>query len=99
MERNRGAMKVTVLTGIVLSIVFCVPAIAQTDQTSPATESVPQGPVVKEAIPISISNAIDRALQYNLAAITSESDVRVARAERLRALSDLLPHVNATVSE
>jgi outer membrane protein TolC len=89
----------TALAGILLPLVFCSIAGAQTDQNSPSLESVPQGPVVRETIPLSISSAIDRAVQYNLAAITSESDVRVARAERLRALSDLLPHLNATVSE
>src|SRR5262249_14281801 len=99
MERNCSAMRANIVVAALLSIVCCGIARAQTDQSTPARESVPQGPVVKEAIPISVSSAIDRALKYNLAAITSESDVRVARSERLKALSELLPNVRATLTE
>ena len=51
------------------------------------------------SIPLSIADAIDRALKYNLETILTDQDTRVARAARLRTLSELLPRVNASVSE
>jgi len=61
--------------------------------------SVSPQPATGSPISLSISDAIDRALKYNLGAIISEKDTQAARAERLRALSELLPKVNASVTE
>ncbi len=61
--------------------------------------SVPQGMPTGAVVPLSIAEAIDRALKYNLGTIISEQETRVARAARLRALSDLLPKVNGGVTE
>ncbi len=51
------------------------------------------------AIAIPLSEAIDRALKYNLASILGEQSTRFSRAARLRALSELLPKVNGAISE
>jgi len=59
------------------------------------SQSVPAG----TAIPLSISDAIDRALKYNLGSIISEQETRTARAQRLRSLADLLPRVTGGVTE
>ena len=61
--------------------------------------SVTQGNAVPGTISLSITDAIDRALKYNLGSAIAEQDSRVAAAERLRSLSELLPKINATVSE
>src|SRR4051812_41465672 len=61
--------------------------------------SVSQGRPVSETIPLSLADAIDRALKYNLGSIISEQETRVARAARIRSLSDLLPNVTGTVSQ
>jgi len=61
--------------------------------------SVPQGSATDNVLPLSVSDAIDRALNYNLGPILSEQDARASRAERLRTLSDLLPKVSASVNE
>jgi outer membrane protein TolC len=61
--------------------------------------SVAQGTPVDNVIPLSISEAIDRALKYNLGMIVSEQETRVSRAARLRALSDLLPSVTGEFTE
>jgi outer membrane protein TolC len=60
--------------------------------------SITQGTPTGSSISLSISDAIDRALKYNLAPVIAEQETRVSTAERLRALSELLPKVNATVS-
>jgi outer membrane protein TolC len=48
---------------------------------------------------LSLRDAITRALRYNLATIESGENARIARGQRLLALSKLLPQVSAGVSE
>ena len=60
--------------------------------------SVTQGNPAPETIPLSISDVIDRALKFNLGALISQQETRQATADRLRALSELLPKINVTVS-
>ncbi len=61
--------------------------------------SISQGLPTGGTIPLTIADAIDRALRYNLGLVIGEQESRIARAERVRALSELLPKVNAEVSE
>src|SRR5262250_870482 len=61
--------------------------------------SLPSGAATGTTMSLSIADAIDRALKYNLGAIISEQETRVSRAERLRALSDLLPKATASVTQ
>ena len=61
--------------------------------------SVVQGTATDTVISLSISDAIDRALKYNLGTIISDQETRVSRAGRLRALSELLPKVNGGLTE
>lgn len=64
---------------------------------SPFLGSVPTGKASGTVMPLSILEALDRAMKYNLGLIESDQASRTARAERLRALSALLPNVNAKV--
>ena len=66
---------------------------------SPFLGSVPTGKPTGTVIPLSLSDALDRGLKYNLGAIESDIRTRTARAERLKSLSDLLPNVNAAISQ
>jgi outer membrane protein TolC len=61
--------------------------------------SVSQGTATGAVIPLSMGEAIDRALKYNLGSIITDQETRVARAARLRTLSELLPKINAGVTE
>ena len=61
--------------------------------------SISQGVPTGGPIQLSIADAIDRALKYNLGGIISEQQTRVSAAARVRALSDLLPKVNGGISE
>ena len=74
-----------------------------TSQSSGATSevagSVPSGPATSEVQHITLRDAITRALRYNLATIESGENARIARGQRLLALSKLLPQVSAGVSE
>jgi outer membrane protein TolC len=72
---------------------------AQTNQTSPNSGSVPSGTASSEVLHLSLRDAIARALRYNLGQIESGENARIARGERLRTLSGLLPQANAGTSE
>ena len=66
---------------------------------SPYLGSVPTGKATGTVIPLSLNDALDRGLKYNLGLVNSDLATRTARAERLKSLSDLLPNINATVSQ
>jgi outer membrane protein TolC len=71
----------------------------QSSAGSGLTGSVPSGTVTNEVVHLTLRDAIDRALKYNLGSIESGEDTRSARGQRLIALSQLLPQVSAGVSE
>jgi outer membrane protein TolC len=66
---------------------------------SPNAGSVPSGPATTEVLRLTLSEAIHRAVLYNLGAIESDENTRTARGQRLLALSHLLPQVSAGVNE
>src|ERR1700733_11018275 len=66
---------------------------------SPNVGSVPSGPASNEVLRLTLSEAINRALLYNLGAIESDENTRAARGQRLLALSSLLPQVSAGINE
>src|SRR5690349_2927448 len=57
-------------------------------------ESVTDGQASPQPIALTLKDAIDRGLKNNLAVITGSTEERVAAAERLRDLSELLPRIN-----
>jgi outer membrane protein TolC len=50
-------------------------------------------------LPITLRDAIERALRHNLSALLSEYNTTAARGEKWKQLSELLPNVNANVQE
>jgi outer membrane protein TolC len=66
---------------------------------SPYLGSVPSGAPTGTVLQLSISDALDRGLKYNLGVIESDVATRTSRAERLRSLNELLPNVNASISQ
>ena len=66
---------------------------------SPFLGSVPEGKPTGTVIPLSITDAIEQGLKYNLGLIERNVGTRTSRAERLRALSKLLPNINASFSQ
>jgi len=65
----------------------------------PFSGSLPQGKATSEVIDLTVQEALDRALKYNLGLYLSDRATEQARAARLRALSELLPNVNGAVTE
>jgi outer membrane protein TolC len=66
---------------------------------SPNVGSVPSGPAANEVLRLTLSEAINQAVRYNLGAIESDDTIRAARGQRLLALSHLLPQVSAGINE
>lgn len=95
-------MNVKIVAALVVAAGVAVPARAQSLQpqgsgTNPFLGSVPQGQVSSTAMPLSLKDAVSRALQHNLGLLLQEEAVNAAHGARWRALADLLPNVSATV--
>lgn len=66
---------------------------------SPIFGSVPTGTASRDVLRISLQGAIDMAIRYNLGAIESGEAVHTSRAQRILALSRLLPEVDVGIGE
>jgi outer membrane protein TolC len=74
-------------------------AAAQQAQQSQFLGSVPAGTLSPTPLPLTLRDAIDRALKANLGLLVSESANETARGQRLHALSALMPQVYAQVTQ
>jgi outer membrane protein TolC len=102
MSKAYGLSSVRVSVVVTLMAALCVaPSFAQTsrNQSSATLGSVPSGPSTNEVLKLTLRDAINQALRFNLGQIEGEENVRAVRGERLQALSYLLPQVNAGVFE
>ena len=70
------------------------PSALATQGQNPYLGSTPSGKATDEVIPLSLHEAVERGLRYNLGLIESTQADAEARAQRLRALSALLPDVS-----
>lgn len=71
----------------------------QTSQPSFNLGSVPSGTASKDVLHLTLRDAINMAVRYNLGQIESGENARIARGQRLRAMSTLLPQVTAGAAE
>src|SRR5271169_5587884 len=58
--------------------------------------SIPQGKATSETIELTIEDALDRGLKYNLGLYLSDQTTAEARAAKLQSLSQILPNINGT---
>ena len=65
----------------------------------PYLGSIPQGKATAEILNLTIEDALDRGLKYNLGLYLAARVTEQSSAAHLRALSDLLPVVNGSFSE
>ncbi len=56
--------------------------------------SIPQGKATAEPIELTLEDAVDRGLKYNLGLYLSNQTTAEARAARLQSLSQMLPNIN-----
>ncbi len=94
----------------VLALLFCVtgvvaqspapaPTISLPGSQSPFTGSEPDGKATPEVLQLSFQEAIDRGLRNNLGLLLSGDQTIMARGERWKELSNLLPNLSARVQE
>jgi outer membrane protein TolC len=98
-------MRVGWLAGWVLLLSLAVPAQAQITQgsaqapsSSPFFGSTPKGSVTSEPISLSVKDAVQRALEYNLGLLLQEEAAGTARGARWRALAELLPDASGSLN-
>jgi outer membrane protein TolC len=66
---------------------------------SPFSGSVPSAKLTPGVLDLSVDDAIDRGLKYNLGIVLSGQATAQAKAARLKELSNILPQVNGSVRE
>jgi len=60
--------------------------------------SIPDPLATGPSVSLTLDDAIKRGLQFNLGAVSANTSLRQVRAERLAALSQMLPNINASLS-
>jgi outer membrane protein TolC len=71
----------------------------QSGNHSPFTGSVPGVGLPAGTLDLTVQDAIDRSLRYNLGIVLSSQNSAAARAEHLKQLSNLLPQINGSLRE
>jgi outer membrane protein TolC len=66
---------------------------------TPNPGSVSSGAATREALSLTLQDAIQRGLRYNLGPITANDEARAARAQRIAAMAQLLPDLTGGVRE
>ena len=67
--------------------------------TDPYAGSIPQGKPSAEPIDLTVEDALDRGLKFNLGLFLTNQTTAEARAARLQSLSEILPNINGSFSE
>jgi outer membrane protein TolC len=75
------------------------PSITLPGSQSPFTGSEPEGKVTQEVLQIGFQDAIERGLRNNLGLLLSGDQTLMARGERWKELSNLLPNLTARIQE
>src|SRR3989441_10525834 len=79
-------------------LLIVTPRAGAAQAQSPFLGSVPTGQATGTTLELSLKEAFERALKYNLGAIESSQNTRAAHAVRLRSLNALLPNLAVRVS-
>src|SRR5262249_49975225 len=83
--------------GCTLLVILSGPTIVA--QQNPFQGSVPSGAPSATPLALTLQEAIDRGLKTNLGLLLNTSANEIARGERLRALSALIPEITAWAAE
>src|SRR6266852_5402500 len=97
---NRRRLALTLLLFAVSGLeAQTVPSVSLPGSQSPFTGSEPEGKATPQVLQLSFQEAIDRGLRNNLGLLLSGDQTIMARGERWKELSSLLPNVSARVLE
>ncbi|HEV3150445.1 MAG TPA: TolC family protein [Acidobacteriaceae bacterium] len=75
------------------------PSARATQTLNPYLGSTPEGAVTEGEIKLSLQDAVDRGLRFNLGLIDSQQADASVRAQRERALAELLPQISARAEQ
>jgi outer membrane protein TolC len=75
-----------------------IPPAFQTAPRNPLLGSVPDETVIDAALPLSLSDALQRGLSHNLGVVSSREALSEAQGVRLRSLAALLPHLDGRLA-
>ena len=92
------ALQHSMTTSVLAACLLASPGSSPGQTRNPFFGSVPAGKATGTTLDLSIQEAFERALKYNLGEIESSENTRAAHAVRLRSLNALLPNLNARVS-
>ena len=98
MFSNRRAGRLISVPCAFLALVVGCPRSSWAQAQNPFLGSVPTGQTTGTTLDLSLHDAFDRALKYNLGVIESGQDTRAAHAARLHSLNALLPDLSARIS-
>ena len=101
---NREVSTITVLllsaiTGVLAQSTAPVPSISLPGSQSTFTGSEPEGKATSEVLQLGYEEAIERGLRNNLGLLLSGDQTILARRERWKELSNLLPNATARIQE
>jgi outer membrane protein TolC len=99
MAGDREAPRLVVFRGVILVAILAMPRLGSAQAPDHFAGSVPTGQATGALLDLSLSDAFDRALRYNLGAIEGRENTRAAHAARLRSLNPLLAKVSGRVSD
>src|SRR5262249_12776091 len=83
---------------IFTTLLLVCPQLGRSQAPSPFLGSVPTGQATSTVLDLSLRDALERALKYNLGVIESSQSNRAAQAVRLRALNAMLPNVSTRIA-
>lgn len=98
MFRNLNSRLFLSTFSAILAVFVAFPRPSAGQGQNPFLGSVPTGNATGTPLQLSLKEAFDRALKYNLGVIESGQNTRAAHAVRLRSLNALLPNLSARVS-
>jgi outer membrane protein TolC len=85
-------------SAVIVMLGFGVSAGAQMP-SGPLAGSVPGGPATSAPIALTLADAVDRGLRYNLALVSLEQQAGSAEGARIRSLRELMPRAEARAGE
>jgi outer membrane protein TolC len=98
MSRNQWTRHLASSLSVLMTVLLGCSRLSRAQAQNPFLGSVPTGQATGTVLELSLKEAFERALKYNLGVVESGQNTRAAHAVRLRNLNALLPNLTTRVS-
>jgi outer membrane protein TolC len=98
MSGNKRARHLVFFLSVLVTLILGSQRSSPGQARSPFLGSAPTGQATGTTLELSLKEAFERALKYNLGVIESRENTRAAHAVRLRSLNALLPNLSVRIS-